>query len=206
MVQELLRKGYIKRDNILNAFRTVDRANFVPDKYKEMAYYDEPIPIGYKQTTSAPSMIAVMLHLLEPNENSKVLEIGTGCGYNACLLGALGKEVITIERIPELKNFAMENMKHCPYRDKIKIILGDGSNGYQNNAPYDRILVTCGAPDIPQPILGQLKEGGIMVIPVGGTFFQELYVVEKKEKYIKKTVWGDVSFVPMIGKHGHRLA
>ena len=206
LVQELLRWKYIKSERVKRAFLSVDRANFVPEEVRAQAYYDDPLPIGYKQTISAPSIVATMLELLDVQEGDKVLEIGTGSGYNACLLAALGGTVITIERIPQLRDFAKKNMEKCPFRDRIKILLGDGSLGYRPEAPYDRIIVTCGAPDIPKTLIEQLKVGGRMVIPVGGTFFQELYVVDKTEDGIVKRVWGDVAFVPMIGRFGHRWA
>ena len=206
LVQELLRWKYIKSERVKRAFLSVDRANFVPEEVRAQAYYDDPLPIGYKQTISAPSIVATMLELLDVQEGDKVLEIGTGSGYNACLLAALGGTVITIERIPQLRDFAKKNMEKCPFRDRIKILLGDGSLGYRPEAPYDRIIVTCGAPDIPKTLIEQLNVGGRMVIPVGGTFFQELYVVDKTEDGIVKRVWGDVAFVPMIGRFGHRWA
>ena len=206
LVAELLRWKYIKSERVKEAFLAVDRKNFIPEKYRDKAYYDDPLPIGYNQTISAPSMVATMLELLDIEEKDKILEIGTGSGYNACLLAALGEKVITIERIPQLRDFAKKNMEKCKYREKVMVLLGDGSEGYEAEAPYDKIIVTCGAPDIPDSLVKQLKDGGRLVIPVGGTFFQELYVVEKEGEKIKKRVWGDVAFVPMIGKHGHRWA
>ncbi len=207
MVHLLESQGYIKNPQIRDAFLQVDRANFVPEKYRSKAYFDTPLPIGHAQTISAPSMVAIMLHLLEIEQNSKVLEIGTGSGYNACLLACLGARVFTIERLYPLYEMAKENMKQCPYRDRITILFGDGSGGFPKEAPYQRIMVTCGAPDIPKPLVEQLENGGIMVIPVGGTFFQELYVVEKDSNgNLRKRIWGDVAFVPMVGKYGHRWA
>ncbi len=206
LVRELVRWGYIKSERVKNAFLSVDRAHFVPPKYKEMAYYDDPLPIGHSQTISAPSMVAIMIELLDVQDDHKVLEIGTGSGYNACLLAALSKEVYTIERVPALRDLAKKNLERCPYRDRIHVLLGDGSAGYKKEAPYHRIIVTCGAPNIPPPLIEQLMDCGKMVIPVGGTFFQELYVVEKIGEKIKKRVWGEVAFVPMVGKYGHRWA
>jgi protein-L-isoaspartate(D-aspartate) O-methyltransferase len=172
MVEMLERYGYIKSERVKNAFLMVDRANFVPKEYRKQAYFDDPLPIGHHQTISAPSMVAIMLELLEIFDGAKVLEIGTGSGYNACLMACMGAKVYTIERIPALKELAKKNMNKCPCRDRIKILLGDGSLGYRNEAPYDRIIVTCGAPEIPKPLVEQLKDSGIIVIPIGGTFFQ----------------------------------
>ncbi len=204
MVALLERDGYIKSEKVKRAFELVDRANFVPEDKRPYAYFDEPLPIGHAQTISAPSMVAIMLELLEIEEDNKILEVGTGSGYNACLMACMGAEVISVERIPALRDFARKNMEKCPCKDKVRIFLGDGSMGYKAEAPYDRIIVTCGAPDIPPPLIEQLKVGGILIIPIGGTFFQELYVVKKKEKGIEKRIWGDVAFVPLIGKYGHR--
>jgi len=206
MVAVLERDGYIRSEKVKRAFEIVDRANFVPEDKRAYAYFDEPLPIGWSQTISAPSMVAIMLELLQIEEGNKVLEIGTGSGYNACLMACMGAEVITIERIPALRDFAKDNMKKCPCREKVKIFLGDGSIGFKREAPYDRIILTCGAPDIPPPLIEQLKPGGIMVIPLGGTFFQELYVVKKEKGRLMKKRWGEVAFVPLIGKYGHRWA
>jgi protein-L-isoaspartate(D-aspartate) O-methyltransferase len=206
LVKELIRKKYITSERIEEAFMNVDRGFFVPENLRDNAYYDEPLPIGFKQTISAPSIVAVLLMLIDVQPENSVLEIGTGSGYNACLLAALGNKVITIERIPELKKLAQKNIEKCPFKDKITVMLGDGSVGHKANAPYDRILVTCGAPSIPHPLVEQLNDPGKMVIPVGGMMFQELYVVKKEKEKLTKKIWGDVTFVPLIGTHGHRWA
>jgi len=206
MVEMLERYGYIKSNRVKNAFLIVDRGNFVLTEYRKQAYFDDPLPIGHKQTISAPSMVAIMLELLEVFDGAKVLEIGTGSGYNACLIACMGARVYTIERIPALIEMAKKNMENCPCKNRVTILLGDGSLGYKKEAPYDRIIVTCGAPEIPHPLLEQLKDPGILVIPIGGTFFQELYVVKKEEGKIIKRAWGEVAFVPLIGKYGHRWA
>ncbi len=206
LVKELVRKKYITSKRIEKAFMKVDRGNFVPENIRDVVYYDEPLPIGYKQTISSPSIVAVLLMLLDVQPDDKILEIGTGSGYNACLLAALGKKVITIERIPEIRKQAYENIQNCPFKDHITVMLGDGSIGYEAEAPYDKILVTCGAPDIPKPLIEQMNDPGRMVIPVGGMMFQELYVIEKRDGHINKKIWGDVAFVPLIGANGHRWA
>jgi protein-L-isoaspartate(D-aspartate) O-methyltransferase len=149
-------------------------------------------------------MVANMLELLKIFEGAKVLEIGTGSGYNACLMACMGAKVYTIERIPALRDMAKRNMKHCPCHKDIVLLLGDGSKGYPPQAPYDRIIVTCGAPEVPKPLMEQLAEEGLMVIPVGGTFFQELLVVRRKNDSWERRKWGEVAFVPMIGRYGHR--
>ncbi len=206
LVEELVRQKYITSERVKQAFLSVDRKFFVPKDVKSRAYYDDPLPIGYNQTISSPSIVATMLELLNVTEGDKVLEVGTGSGYNACLLAAMGRVVYTVERVPQLRDFARKNMENCRFHDKIILILGDGSVGYDVEAPFDKIMVTCGAPEIPKPLVEQLSPGGRMIIPVGGTFFQELYVVEKREDGVYRKIWGDVAFVPMIGKHGHRWA
>ncbi len=204
LVHWLEMQGYITSERVREAFLKVDRRDFVPEEQRGRAYYDEPLPIGHTQTISAPSIVAIMIELLDIFQEAKVLEIGTGSGYNACLMACMGAKVFTIERIPALRDFAKENMKNCPCRGNIALLIGDGSMGYKAEAPYDRIIVTCGAPDVPKPLIEQLKVEGIMVIPVGGTFFQELYVVKKSNDGIKRRAWGEVVFVPLVGKYGHR--
>ncbi len=206
LVEMLVNGGYIKSERVKRAFQMVDRGDFVPEEYRSRAYFDTPLPIGYGQTISAPSMVAVMLELLNIEDEVKVLEVGTGSGYNACLMACAGAEVFSVERIPGLRSQARKNMEKCPCRDRVHVLLGDGSLGYPAEAPYQRIMVTCGAPDIPPPLLEQLDDGGIMVIPVGGTLYQELVVVRKRDGKFEKMVWGDVAFVPLIGRYGHRWA
>lgn len=206
LVEELEKEGFIRSSRVKDAMLAVDRRDFVPYIHKDEAYIDEPLPIGEDQTISAPHMVAIMLELLEIERGMKVLEIGSGSGYNACLMGYLtypGK-VISIERQKSLYYIAQENMKKCPYHENIMIVFGDGSLGYPDESPFDRIIVTCGAPDIPSTLLQQLSENGIMVIPVGGHYFQDLYRVIKREGKILRENHGSVAFVPMIGKYGFK--
>jgi protein-L-isoaspartate(D-aspartate) O-methyltransferase len=207
MVRRLVSIGYIKSERVKRCMLAVDRARFVPERCRWEAYLDRPLPLMCGQTISAPHMVALMLELLDVEYGMKVLEIGTGSGYHACLLACLvgdGGRVVTVERIPEVHEYAVERLKRCPHSDRIRAVLGDGSLGFKEEAPYDRILVTCGAPDVPPPLLEQLADDGLMVIPVGGTFFQELIRVRKKGKKIRKERFGDVAFVPMMGKYGWR--
>ncbi|MFP3255274.1 MAG: protein-L-isoaspartate(D-aspartate) O-methyltransferase [Thermoplasmata archaeon] len=206
LVEELEREGFIRSREVKEAILNIDRRNFVPYIHREEAYLDEPLPIGEDQTISAPHMVAIMLELLEIKKGMKVLEIGAGSGYNACLIEFLAYpgKVISIERQKSLYYIAQENVKRCPYSENIKIIFGDGSMGYPEEAPFDRIVVTCGAPDIPNVLLEQLSIDGIMLIPVGGHYFQELYRVIKRKEGITKENHGSVAFVPMIGKYGFK--
>ena len=206
MVQYLVEEGYIKSENVRGAFEMVDRADFVPEEYRRRAYFDTPLPIGHGQTISAPSIVAAMLELLEIYPGAKALEIGTGSGYNACLMACAGAEVYTVERLEPLVRMARKNLEKCPCRERVRVLLGDGSMGYPPEAPYSRIMVTCGAPEVPEPLIEQLDENGIMVIPVGGTLYQELIAVKKENGKFLRKYWGDVAFVPMIGRYGHRWA
>ncbi len=194
-------------DRVARAMLKVPRHLFVPPEYSREAYSDYPLPIGYGQTISAPHMVAIMCELLDLLPGQKVLEVGGGSGYHAAVVAELvGKngKVIMIERIPELAERARRTLKALGY-DNVKVVVGDGSEGYAEEMPYDRIYVTAAAPAIPKPLVEQLKPGGKMVIPVGDAI-QELYVVEKGwSGEIKKKRWGGVRFVPLVGKYGFRF-
>jgi protein-L-isoaspartate(D-aspartate) O-methyltransferase len=191
-------------EKVREAMLRVPRHKFVPESEQKEAYIDSPLDIGHGQTISAPHMVAIMCELLELSEGHKVLEVGAGSGYNAAVIGELvGKSghVYTVERLGDLVNFARENLRKTGYKN-ITVVPGDGSTGYSLYAPYDRIAVACAAPYIPEPLLEQLKPGGIMVIPVGN-YSQELIKVKKdSEGNIHKERKGGVAFVPLIGKHG----
>jgi protein-L-isoaspartate(D-aspartate) O-methyltransferase len=195
---------YISDEKVRKAMLRVQRHKFVPDNEQKEAYIDMPLEIGYGQTISAPHMVAIMCELLELSEGHKVLEIGSGSGYNAAIIAELvGKSghVYTVERIEPLVHFARKNLRETGYNN-VTVILEDGSMGYSRYAPYDRIIVTCAAPRIPEPLLEQLKPGGIMVIPVGN-YSQELIKITKDcEGNIHKEKKGGVIFVPLIGKYG----
>ena len=201
---EKLKKELNLSDKVVKAMKKVPRHLFIPPAYRNEAYIDSPLPIGKGQTISAPHMVAIMCELLDLKEGDKVLEIGTGCGYHAAVVAEIvGKngKVISIERIPELAEMARRNLKALGY-DNVIVIVGDGSKGYEKEAPYDKIYVTASAPKIPEPLIEQLKPGGRLVIPVGD-LVQYLYIVEKdKEGNIKKENWGAVRFVPLVGEHG----
>jgi protein-L-isoaspartate(D-aspartate) O-methyltransferase len=193
-------------EKVREAMLRVPRHKFVPEYEQKEAYIDSPLDIGHGQTISAPHMVAIMCELLELSEGNKVLEVGAGSGYNAAVMGEIiGKKghVYTVERIEALVNFARENLRKTGYNN-VTVVLEDGSMGYSECAPYDRIAVTCAAPYIPEPLLEQLKPGGIMVIPVGN-YSQELIRVKKDSKSnIHTERKGGVAFVPLIGKHGFR--
>ncbi|NOY10636.1 MAG: protein-L-isoaspartate(D-aspartate) O-methyltransferase [Archaeoglobi archaeon] len=191
-------------EKVAKAMLEVPRHLFVPPHMRREAYNDYPLPIGYGQTISAPHMVAIMCDLLDLKEGERVLEVGTGSGYHAAVVSRIvGEEglVVTVERIPELAETAKKIYESLGY-DNIKVVVGDGSVGYEELAPYDKIYVTASAPKIPVKLLAQLKNGGRMVIPVGD-FVQHLYVVDKDEYgRVKKRSWGAVRFVPLIGEEG----
>jgi len=200
-------KDFVPDEKVLRAMLRVPRHRFVPEYEQRAAYMDRPLEIGHGQTISAPHMVAIMCEILELAEGHKVLEIGAGSGYNAAVMAELvGKSghIYTVERLEPLVNFAKKNLKETGY-DNVTVLLENGSLGYPEYAPYDRIAVTCAAPDIPETLLEQLKPGGIMVIPVG-SYSQELIRVKKDSNgKINRKKKGDVIFVPMIGKHGFRI-
>jgi protein-L-isoaspartate(D-aspartate) O-methyltransferase len=202
--------GFIKTEKVEEAMINVDRSIFVPQKYINESYEDKPLPIGYGQTISAPSIVAYMTELLELREGDKVLEIGTGSGYQTAILSYIVKEkglIISIERIKELSEIAYKNLEKLGLHKNVKLIVGDGSIGYENDKPYDRILITAASPKIPNFIYDQLKNGGIAVMPVGSIEEQKL-VVLKKDELGKITIEYNISviFVPLIGYNGFKLS
>jgi protein-L-isoaspartate(D-aspartate) O-methyltransferase len=212
LITSLQRQGYLKSSPVIQAMETVPRHEFLPPAHNQTAYDDRPQDIGFGQTISAPHMNAVMCELLELVPGLSVLEIGAGSGYHAALCAhlvqgtSLGEDghIYTIERIPELAQFAEQNIERVGLSSLITVICGDGTEGAPEYQPFDRILVTAAAPSIPPPLKDQLKVGGIFVIPVGNrAFYQNLIVVERKseEKWEQKTIFG-VVFVPLIGKYG----
>ncbi len=200
MVERQIAARGIKDRNVLAAMRKVPRHEFVPGNLRGEAYADWPLPIGHGQTISQPYIVALMTELLKPKSTDRILEIGTGSGYQAAVLAEIVKEVWTIEIVKALGTRAKQILaEKCPETVKVKI--ADGYYGWEEGAPFDGIIVTCAANNIPPPLIKQLKEGGRMVIPVGSHFYtQNLIVVEKKEggKIVTRNVL-PVAFVPMTG-------
>ncbi len=202
LVESIKRKG-IKDPKVINALLKVSRHLFVPKEYLHESYHDHPLPIGEGQTISQPYIVALMTEALELNEDSKVLEIGTGSGYQAAILAEIAKEVYTVERIPSLFKRAQKILADLGY-DNIYFKLGDGTKGWEEHAPYDAIIVTAGAPEIPQCLVEQLTVGGRMVIPVGGEFSQRLLKIRKLDEKgkIKVEDLGGCVFVKLKGEYG----
>jgi len=205
LVEQLISLGYLRTPRIIEAFRKVPRHEFIPEPLRQHAYSDQPLPIGHGQTISAPSMIAIMMETLDLRPGQKVLEIGTGSGYNAALLAEVVGErgsVVSIERIPELAEFARSNLKRTGYQ-RVKVAVGDGTLGYPAGAPWDRILVTACAPEIPPPLVEQLAEGGKMGLPLGRNEMMQVWtVVEKTPAGLRREKHGGCAFVPLIGEYG----
>jgi protein-L-isoaspartate(D-aspartate) O-methyltransferase len=207
LVKDLVSEGYVHSRRVEDAMLKVDRALFLPEDARPYAYADTPLGIGSGQTISAPHMVAIMAELLEPPVGGKCLEIGAGSGYNAAILAELvgpkGK-VVSVERHAELAATAERNVAAAGYSQSVKVVVGDGSLGYPEEAPYDRAIVTCASPELPKPIGEQLKEGGWALVPVGGRMWQTLYKFEKRGGKIVSTAHGGCVFVPLVGEHGFR--
>ena len=215
LVGNLIRDKVLRSPNVISAMKRVPRGAFLPERSIEYASVDAPLPIGKGQTVSAPHMVGIMTEALELNRGSSVLEVGAGCGWHAATLAEVvaPKEasrsehghVFTVEIVAELAQLARENIMHHGFGDRVTVAHGDGSLGHPDQSPYDRVLVTAAAPEIPPPLLKQLKTGGILVIPVGSALlFQSLLRVRKKANgSLVKENLGGVAFVPLTGRFGH---
>jgi protein-L-isoaspartate(D-aspartate) O-methyltransferase len=203
MVAVQLRRRGLRDERVLAAMERVPRHEFVPPQFWSRAYADDPVPIGEGQTVSQPYMVAYMLEALEIAPDHRVLEVGTGTGYQAALLAELAREVVTIERHAALADKARQNLERLGYSN-VTIVHGDGTQGWPSSGPYDRIIVAAASPQIPPPLFEQLAEGGKLVIPVGSTEVQEVLLVRKKEGHQLATVLEGCRFVPLIGAEGFR--
>jgi protein-L-isoaspartate(D-aspartate) O-methyltransferase len=201
MVEKQLRRRGIRDAAVLAAMTAVPRHEFVANELRSHAYEDAPLPIGSGQTISQPYIVAAMTAALHLQTSDRVLEIGTGCGYQAAVLSRLAREVFTIERRPELASAASRLLAQLDYSN-VHVHCGDGTFGLPEIAPFDAILVAAAAPEIPKPLLAQLAERGRMIIPVGGADHQELQLVERHgDAFPAKTLEG-CRFVPLVGYHG----
>ncbi len=193
-------------DRVLEAMDEIPRELFVPDRVRQMAYQDHPLPIGEGQTISAPHMVAIMCDVLDLGEGMKVLDVGTGSGYHAAVMAKLvgpGGHVYSIERVGTLVAFARKNLLEAGI-ENVTVFEGDGSLGLPDHAPFDRINVAAPAPQVPEPLQAQLKGGGKRVIPAG-TCYQELLLVVRTGEGFEVEQHGGVVFVPLIGDHGFQI-
>jgi protein-L-isoaspartate(D-aspartate) O-methyltransferase len=191
----------LRDPRLLAAFESVPRHLFVPEEYRQRSYADGPLPIGHEQTISQPYIVALMTHLLELTGRERVLEVGTGSGYQAAILSRLAAEVHTVEIVPELFAQAERTLSELGCAN-VHCHLADGSLGWAAAAPYDGILVTAAAPSAPQMLLDQLAAGGRLVLPVGGLGYQELEIWRKENEEFKRKSSLGVAFVPLRGEYG----
>lgn len=201
MVEEQIAARGVADPRVLKAMATVPRHRFVSAGHEELAYTDQPLPIGHDQTISQPYIVALMTEALEIEAEDTVLEIGTGSGYQTAVLAELARRVYTIEKIQPLLEQARKALAELGY-DNVISKLHNGTLGWPENAPYNAILVTAGAPDVPQPLIDQLAEGGRMLIPVGQPTHQELIRLTKSNGRIHEHKFGGCRFVPLLGEHG----
>jgi len=201
MVQTQIAARGVTDERVLEAMRRVPRHVFVPESYRDEAYADYPLPIGHGQTISQPFIVALMCSLLGLRGDEKVLEVGTGSGYQAAVLAHLAREVHTIERIPELAQEAARRLAELGL-ENVRVHIGDGTLGLPEEAPFDGILVAAAAPRVPQPLLEQLSEGGRLVAPVGRRGWQVLERWTRRGNGWERETYDSVAFVPLVGKHG----
>jgi len=198
LIDYWLKSGIVKDKRVIGAFKKVPREKFVLDRYVDDAYLDTALPLIEGQTISQPTTVMIMTDALEVKKGSKVLEVGAGSGYQAALLSVLvgGKgKVFTIERVAELFKYAKRRLKG--YKN-VKIVKGDGSKGYSNEAPFDRVIVTAACREVPKALVEQLKDGGVLVAPVRGSYSQEMVKLKKKKGKIFPKKLGSFIFVPLV--------
>jgi protein-L-isoaspartate(D-aspartate) O-methyltransferase len=201
MVKNQIEARGIQDPRVLSALREIPRHFFVPAPYAQSAYNDSPLPIGNDQTISQPYIVGLMTELLQTDPADNILEIGSGCGYQAAVLSLLAKRITTIERIECVSRLAQSNLAALGIWN-AEVITGDGTKGYPTNAPYNGIIITAATPQIPDPLIDQLADGGRLVAPVGGRDFQELVRLRKQKGIISEEHHGGVRFVPLIGQYG----
>jgi protein-L-isoaspartate(D-aspartate) O-methyltransferase len=201
MVEYQIASRGVHDQQVLSAMKAIPRHLFVQSPYDKSAYEDCPLPIGNGQTISQPFIVALMTELLALKPGDSVLEIGTGCGYQAAILSDIVRQVTSIERIPQVAELARANLMAVGIKN-VDVIVGDGTLGYPQNAPFDGIIITAATPSVPKPLIEQLAEGGRLVAPVGGRDIQELIRIRKKGISITEEHHGGVRFVPLIGECG----
>ncbi|UNC93825.1 protein-L-isoaspartate(D-aspartate) O-methyltransferase [Candidatus Contubernalis alkalaceticus] len=201
IAKQLVNRG-IKDEKVLESFRQVPRQEFVQDEDNDYAYADGPLPIGHGQTISQPYIVALMTEALEIKKTDRVMEIGTGSGYQTAILANLAGQVYSVEKVSALAKAADKKLKNLGY-ENVQVKVGDGTKGWKKNAPYDAIMVTAASPQVPPSLLEQLSPQGRMVIPVGDRYFQKLMLLVKTLDGEMKTInLGDCRFVPLLGEEG----
>ncbi|SFV77814.1 Protein-L-isoaspartate O-methyltransferase [hydrothermal vent metagenome] len=201
LFNKLQKNKLIKDDKVLQAFQAIPREMFVLEDSIEQAYYDGPLSIGYRQTISQPTTVLTMVDALELKKTDKVLEIGAGSGYEAAILSQLSDQVYSVEIVPELVSFAKTNLTKAKVKN-VEVIQWDGGLGYDKQAPYDKIIVSAACDKIPEALIDQLVEGGILVAPVGVAYTQKMIKGVKHNEELEETYMGDYIFVPLTGEFG----
>ncbi len=201
MVSDLAAREILTDPRLIHAFSKIPRHAFVNDAFRDMAYQDQSLPIGFGQTISHPSTVAYMTSLLKLEKHHRVLEVGTGCGYQTAILAELAGKVYSVEIRAELVRFSQEIIEKLGYFT-VRIQQGDGSMGLRDPAPFDRIIVTAGSPTVPEALCEQLAPGGILVIPVGNRDSQKITVVTASDSQFHIQKFGTCKFVELIGKNG----
>jgi protein-L-isoaspartate(D-aspartate) O-methyltransferase len=201
MVETQIRKRGIQDPRVLHALASIPRHEFVPEQFKPLAYTDEPLGIGEGQTISQPYIVAAMTAALGLQGTEKVLDVGTGCGYQAAMLSVLCKEVFSIEYRPQLARAAADRLQHLGFAN-VHVHTGDGTLGLKEFAPYDAILVAAAAPKIPEPLRDQLADGGRLIVPVGAEDHQHLVLVTRRGNEYTTERREGCRFVPLLGRHG----
>jgi protein-L-isoaspartate(D-aspartate) O-methyltransferase len=206
LVRHLERAGYVRSDKVGSAMLAVKREDFMPDSLRHASYADRPQDIGQGQTISAPHMVAIMVEAMRAGEGQRVLEVGGGSGYHAAIMAQVvgpSGHVYTVERLEPLAERARVNLERAGLSERVTVVVGDGSCGWKEFAPYDRISVACAAPDVPEPMLMQLSDGGTLLIPVGARYVQELVRVTRVGTKFRREGLGGCVFVPLVGKCGY---
>jgi protein-L-isoaspartate(D-aspartate) O-methyltransferase len=203
MVEDQLVSRGITDLSVLAAMASIERHRFVAEALQERAYDDKPLPIGERQTISQPYMVGLMTQVLELRGGERVLEIGTGCGYQTAVLAEIAATVYTIERLAVLAAAARATLEACGYNNVVARV-GDGSIGWAEEGPFDAILVTAGTPQIPRPLVNQLRVGAPIVFPIGEEELQTLVRIRKEEQGLREEYFGDCRFVKLVGRYGWR--
>jgi protein-L-isoaspartate(D-aspartate) O-methyltransferase len=205
MVERQIQARGIRDARVLDAMLRIPRERFIPEENRHLSYTDDPVPIGFGQTISQPYMTALMCECLELKGTESVLEVGAGCGYHAAVLGALAARVVSLEILPELAAVAERNLAKTGLGTNVVVACADGSRGWPEGAPFDAISVAAGAPQLPGSLLDQLQDPGILVIPTGSSWEQDLRVIAKRQGVLQSRTAARCRFVPLRGSEGWDL-